>query len=78
MIVGGDGEQHGKYGAGPGRAVQGHAAAHGLHPVAQAGQVRAAAGVGPVVADLDGQRAVGLADDVDPALGLELGQDAEM
>lgn len=44
MIVGGDGEQHGQYGAGPGRAVHGHAAAHRLHPVTQPGQARPAAG----------------------------------
>src|ERR1700733_12734826 len=66
MIVGGGGEQHGQYGAGPGRAVHGHAAAYRLHPVAQAGQARAATRVGaagPVVADLEGQRAVGLLDE---------------
>jgi hypothetical protein len=52
------GEQHDQDGAGSGRAVQGHAAAHFLHPVLQAGQARAAAGVGTanaVVADLDPQ-----------------------
>src|ERR1700733_13494531 len=46
MVVGGDREQHGQYGAGPGRAVHGHGAADGLHPVPQAGQARPAAGVG--------------------------------
>jgi hypothetical protein len=42
MIVCGDGEQDGQYGAGPGCAVQGHPAAHGFHPVTQAGQARTA------------------------------------
>jgi hypothetical protein len=54
VIVCGEGEQYGQYGAGSGRAVQGHAAADGLDPVPQAGQARAAAGVGdagPVVAE---------------------------
>jgi hypothetical protein len=63
MIVWDDGEQHGQDGAGPGGAVHGHAAAYGLHPVAQAGQARAAAGfgaAGAVVADLDRQEAAGL------------------
>jgi hypothetical protein len=62
MIFCGDGEPHGQYGAGHGRAVQGHGAAYGLDPVAQADQARAAGGVGAadaIVADLDGQRAVG-------------------
>ena len=62
MIFRGDGEPHGQYGAGPGRAVQGHGAAYRLDPVAQADQARAAGGVGAadaVVADLHGQRAVG-------------------
>jgi hypothetical protein len=46
MIFCGDGEPHGQYGFGPGRAVQGHGAAYGLDPVARAGQARAADGVG--------------------------------
>ena len=46
MIVCGDEEQHGQYGAGSGRAVHGHAAVYGLHPVPQVGQARAAASVG--------------------------------
>jgi hypothetical protein len=41
MIFCGDGEPHGQYGSGPGRAVQGHDAADAI------------------IADLDGQRAVG-------------------
>jgi len=69
MIFCGDGEPYGQYGAGPGRAVQGHGAAYGLDPVAQADQARAASGVGAadaIIADLDGQRAVGPFDeDVD-------------
>jgi hypothetical protein len=62
MIFCGDGEPHGQYISGPGRAVQGHGAAYGLDPVAQADQARAAGGVGAadaIIADLDGQRAVG-------------------
>jgi hypothetical protein len=58
----GDGEPYGQYGAGPGQAVQGHGAAYGLHPVAQADQARAAGGVGAahaIIAELDGQRAIG-------------------
>jgi hypothetical protein len=57
----GDGEPHGQYGAGHGRAVQGHGAAYGLDPVAHADQARAAGGVraaDAIVADLDGQRAI--------------------
>jgi hypothetical protein len=58
----GDGELDGQYGAGPGRAVQRHGAADGLDSVAQAGQARAAGGVGAadaVIADLDGQHRAG-------------------
>jgi hypothetical protein len=61
MIFCGDGELDGQYGAGPGRAIQGHGAAYGLDPVAQADQARAASGVGAayaIIADLDGQRAI--------------------
>jgi hypothetical protein len=69
MIFRGDGEPHGQYGAGPGRAVQGHGAAYGLDPVAKADQARAAGDVGAanaIIADLDGQRASGPFDeDVD-------------
>jgi len=66
MIVFGDREQHGQDGAGPGRAVHGHASAHGLHPVPRAGQARTAGGVGAAgadVADLHPERAGGLFDD---------------
>jgi hypothetical protein len=59
MIFCGDGEPHRQYGAGPGRAVQGHGAAYGLDPVAQADQARAAGSVSAadaIVTDLDGQR----------------------
>jgi|GEM_PF-4172618 len=62
MISCDDGEPHGQYGAGPGRAVQGHGAAYGLDPVAQADQARAAGDVGAtdaIIADLDSQRAIG-------------------
>jgi hypothetical protein len=44
MIFCGDWESHGQYGSGPGRAVKGHGAA---------------GGVGAIIADLDGSRAVG-------------------
>jgi hypothetical protein len=53
----GDGEPHGHYGAGPGRAVRGHSAAYGLDPVAGPPDPGGAADA--VIADLDGQRAVG-------------------
>src|ERR1700728_1612101 len=66
MIVCGHGEQHGQYRAASGRAVHGHTAAHGLYPVTQACQARAAARVGTadaVIPDLDPQRAPGLLDE---------------
>jgi hypothetical protein len=44
MIFCGDWESHGQYGSGPGRAVKGHGAE---------------GGVGAIIADLDGSRAVG-------------------